>query len=54
MAYGAWDIKVIKKRFSDYDPNYLEQSEENLKAKPGIIVCNHIGEIDTHLPTYIG
>jgi len=33
-------------KFKDYDPDYPEQSPQNLLKKPTLIVCNHVGIIE--------
>ena len=42
-------MKYIKKRITDYDPDYPEQTEEDLKAKVLISVMNHVGVLDGHM-----
>jgi hypothetical protein len=42
-------MKYIKKRITDYDPDYPEQTEEDLKAKVLISVMNHMSILDGHM-----
>lgn len=49
ISLGFCCVTTVKKKITDYDPDYPEPTAEDLKIKPCLIVCNHIGVVEAYI-----
>ena len=47
---GCWKIEIIKKKFEEFDPEYKEMDETINHERSPLVITNHMGLVDGHIP----